>query len=98
VWGIENSAAAAVVGDMTASPDLAPVDSARIRACVARMRAAILDGSLHHHAPEDVPAGRRSHAVDVVRAWVAGEGPEDQRRRCGVCSPEPVAPQPRTHR
>jgi hypothetical protein len=60
---------------------------ARVRDGVARVRGALADGSLHHHPPRDVPAGCRSHAVDVVRAWAAGAGPGAQRRLCGVCSP-----------
>ncbi|MEJ2864069.1 hypothetical protein [Actinomycetospora flava] len=62
------------------------------------MRDAIADGSLHHHRPEEVPAGLRSHAVDVVRAWAAGEDVEAQRRRCGVCAPALVTPRPRERR
>jgi hypothetical protein len=80
---------------MTPSPVIAPVESARIQAGVAQMRAAQEDGSLHHHRPQDVPAQRRSHAIDVVRAWAAGEGIEAQRRLCRVCSSPSVPPRPR---
>ena len=97
---------------MTASPELAPVHAlptdvpttdhgSRLRAGVARLRAALSDGSLHHHRYDEIPAGHRSHAVDVVRVWAAGEGLEAQRRHCGVCSPAPVfplTPRPREHR
>lgn len=72
-----------------------PRASVRLVAGVAAVRAAIADGSLHHHPLEDVPAGLRSHAVDVVRAWAAGESPAAQRRRCGVCAPALVTPRPR---
>lgn len=77
---------------MTVSPDLAPLDGARVRAGVEQVRAAIADGTLHHHAPEETPAGRRSRAVEVARAWAAGEDPAAQRRHCGVCATWPVAP------
>lgn len=89
---------------MTVSPGIAPhtvpartlgTVAVRLVAGVAAVRAAIADGSLHHHRPEDVPAGRRSHAVEVVRAWAAGDGPDAQRRRCGVCAPALVTPRPR---
>lgn len=93
---IEFPASRAVVGTMTLSPELVPPDGVRadvrLRAGVRAMRAAIADGTLHHHAPRDVPAGRRSRATEVVRAWAAGEGPDVQRRRCGVCSTWPVVP------
>jgi hypothetical protein len=79
---------------MTASPDLAPLDSARIRAGVAAVRAAMRDGSLHHH-PEAVPASRRTPAVEVMRLWAAGRGVDVQRRHCRDCAAEPVAPRPR---
>ncbi|WP_133825491.1 hypothetical protein [Actinomycetospora succinea] len=69
--------------------------SVRLVAGVVAVRAAIADGSLHHHRPEDVPTGHRSHAVEVVRAWAAGEDLEAQRRRCGVCAPALVTPRPR---
>ncbi|GAA4896309.1 hypothetical protein [Actinomycetospora straminea] len=77
---------------MTVSHDLAPLDGTGVRAGVAQVRAAIADGSLHHHAPAEIPAGRRSRAVEVVRAWAAGEDAEAQRRHCGVCATWPVAP------
>jgi hypothetical protein len=67
------------------APSTAP--ATRVREGVARVRRALADGSLHHHAPREVPAGHRAHAVDVVRAWAAGAGPDAQRRVCGVCSP-----------
>jgi hypothetical protein len=89
---IEFPATRAVVRDMTLSPGLVPVDAARLRTGVSGMRAAIADGTLHHHTPRDVPAGSRSYAVEVVRAWAAGDGPDAQRRRCGVCSTWPVVP------
>lgn len=98
MWVIEFPAPAAVVGDMTASPDLAPVDSARIRAGVIRMRAALADGSLHHHLPADLSPDRWAPAIDVVRAWASGDGFEAQRRACGVCSTPPIPPRPRDHR
>ena len=66
-------------------PRTAP--AAAVREGVARVRRALADGSLHHHPPREVPAGSRSHAIDVVRAWAAGAGPGAQRRLCGVCSP-----------
>lgn len=98
---IEFGASPAVVGEVTVSPDLAAHRSAsqrasvRLVAGVAAVRAAIADGSLHHHPYEDVPAGLRSHAVDVLRAWAAGEDLDAQRRRCGVCAPALVTPRPR---
>ena len=73
----------------SAAPRSAP--AARVREGVARMRSALADGSLHHHPPREVPAGHRSHAIDVVRAWAAGAGPVAQRRLCGVCSPRSSA-------
>ncbi|MHC1563358.1 hypothetical protein ACR9E3_30755 [Actinomycetospora sp. C-140] len=99
---------------MTASPELSPVpatatpvaatvtapDGTRLRAGIARLRAALRDGSLHHHRYDEIPAPRRSHAVDVVRVWADGGDLEAQRRRCGVCSPAPVfplTPRPRAH-
>ncbi|WP_116706776.1 hypothetical protein [Actinomycetospora cinnamomea] len=84
---------------MTVSPDLASdrPDTARVRDGVARLRRAIADGSLHHHPPQEVPDDRRSHALDVVRAWAAGAEPDAQRRLCGVCTPRAVAPAPRAH-
>jgi hypothetical protein len=79
---------------MTATPDLAPLDSARIRAGVAAVRDALRDGSLHHH-PDAVPASRRAPALDVVRAWAAGRTLQVQRRHCPDCTTEPTAPRPR---
>lgn len=46
---------------MALSPDLAPDIPGTVRDGVARLRATVADGTLHHHAPHDVPAGRRSH-------------------------------------
>jgi hypothetical protein len=88
----EIAPAVAALEDLTPrrAPDEAPRPAAlaaRVREGVARVRGALADGSLHHHPPRDVPAGCRSHAVDVVRAWAAGAGPGAQRRLCGVCSP-----------
>jgi hypothetical protein len=79
---------------MTATPDLAPLDSARIRAGVAAVRAALRDGSLHSHTD----AGPASPALAVVRAWAAGRDVDAQREHCPDCAAEPVvptAPQPR---
>lgn len=85
---------------MTVSSGIAPSQRASVRLVngVAAVHAAIADGSLHHHRPDEVPTGLRSHAVDVVRAWAAGEGLEAQRLRCGVCAPALVTPRPRVHR
>lgn len=88
---IESRSRRAVVPGMTVSPEVAPVGRARVQIGVARMRAAIADGTLHHHRPDDIPAGHRSSALAVVRAWAAGEGIEVQRRHCGVCSTGPYA-------
>ncbi|WP_285659134.1 hypothetical protein [Actinomycetospora sp. NBRC 106375] len=87
---------------MTASPELSPVpttvtpvtalDGTRLRAGIARLRAALRDGTLHHHRYDEIPVPRRSYAVDVVRVWADGGDLEAQRRRCGVCSPAPVFP------
>ena len=75
------------------APRTAPaVPVTRVREGVARVRRALADGSLHHHSPREVPAGHRSHAIDVVRAWAAGAGPDAQRRLCGVCSPRSSSP------
>jgi hypothetical protein len=78
---IEFPTTRADVRDMTLSPELVPPDDVRpdarpgprLRAGVSAMRAAIADGTLHHHDPRHVPAGRRSRAVEVARAWAAGE-------------------------
>jgi hypothetical protein len=73
---------------MTVSSGIAPQRaSVRIVAGVAAVRAAIADGTLHHHGPGEVPADRPSDAVAVVRAWAAGEDLDGQRRHCGVCAP-----------
>ena len=55
-----------------------------LRRSVAAVRRAIEDGSLHHH--DDAPAGRRTPAVEVVRAWAAGHGVDGQRRHCHTCA------------
>jgi hypothetical protein len=79
---------------MTATPDLAPLDSARIRAGVAAVRDAMRDGSLHHH-PDAVPGQRRTPALDVVRLWAAGRDLDVQREHCPDCAAAPTAPRPR---
>lgn len=76
---------------MTATPDLAPLDSARIRTGVTALRAAMSDGSLHHHDGD----ARQSPTLDVVRLWAAGRALEVQRRHCRDCPDEPLAPRPR---
>lgn len=64
-----------------------PALAARVRRGVDAVRRAIADGSLHHHRPQDVPDGLRSHAAVVLRAWADGHDTDTQRRLCGVCSP-----------
>jgi hypothetical protein len=82
---------------MTATPDLAPLDSTRIRAGLAAVRAAMRDGSLHHHSGAG-SASRRTPALEVMRLWAAGRGVDEQRRHCRDCAAEdavPTAPSPR---
>jgi hypothetical protein len=65
-------------------------DAASIRRAVEALRRALDDGTLHHHRGTGV-AGRRAPGVEVVRAWAAGHGVEEQRSACRTCAVTPGA-------
>jgi hypothetical protein len=69
-------------------PPAGPEDAASVRRAVEALRRALDDGTVHHHRGADV-ARRRAPGVEVVRAWAAGHGVEEQRRACRTCAVTP---------
>lgn len=67
-------------------PSSASDDSASVRRGVEALRRALDEGTVHHHRGTAVPVRRRAPGVEVVRAWAAGLGVEEQRRACRTCA------------
>ena len=61
-------------------------DLVSVRRGVEALRRALDQGTVHHHRGAGVPVRRRAPGVEVVRAWAAGLGVEEQRRACRTCA------------
>jgi hypothetical protein len=67
------------------SPEVAL--STRVGHAVGALRRALEDGTVHHHRRNGVPETWTAVGVEVVRAWVAGLGVDEQARACRTCAP-----------
>ncbi len=61
----------------------------RVRDAVDRLRRGLADGTVHTHGRDGRPESWTGIEVEVVRAWAAGLGVEEQRRACGACAATP---------
>jgi hypothetical protein len=64
--------------------------SARVRGAVDALRRGLADGSVHAHPRSGKPESWTGIGVEVVRAWAAGLGVEEQRRACPTCAATPA--------
>ena len=61
--------------------------ASRVGGAVAALRGALENGTVHHHRRSGIPESRTAVGVEVVRAWAAGLGVDEQHRVCRVCAP-----------
>jgi hypothetical protein len=62
----------------------------RVRGAVDALRRGLADGTVHAHPRSGKPESWTGIGVEVVRAWTAGLGVEEQRRACRTCAATPA--------
>ncbi len=78
----------AVSAPLVPTPAGAPDDLAkRVGRAVGALRRAMEAGAVHQHRGNGLPESWTAIGVEVVRAWVAGHGVDEQARACRACAP-----------
>ena len=77
-----------VTAPLVPTPAGAPEDLAkRAGRAVGALRRAMEAGAVHQHRRNGLPESWTAVGVEVVRAWAAGYGVDEQARACRACAP-----------